>query len=113
MQTEENADIKLFEAIKQNQPHVIRQLIRNGAVVNARNHLGDTPLHLAALCGRDSIVQMLLDAGANPKVKNTAGLSPSAVAGNAGHWHIADNIRAATDKQHQVTRRSDLPQIGG
>jgi ankyrin repeat protein len=41
--------------------------------VSAKDKNGDTPLHLAALHGQDKVVQVLLDAGADPNAMNNYG----------------------------------------
>jgi hypothetical protein len=43
---------------------VARMLLRQGAQVNAVTHSGRTPLHVAAMAGTASMVQLLLDNGA-------------------------------------------------
>ncbi|BCS28802.1 ankyrin repeat domain-containing protein [Aspergillus puulaauensis] len=44
------------------------------AVVNRRNHSGNTPLHWAALNTHLECVKLLVDAGADVSIKNEAGL---------------------------------------
>lgn len=66
---------------------LMRRLIEEGADVEARNHYGDTPLHLAVdwSCNspRDAAepeqiaaVALLLEAGADPDARNNAGNTP-------------------------------------
>ena len=120
MQNDE-ANTNLLEAIKRDQAHVVRQLIREGVNVNARSNLGNTPLHIAAVYGRGEIVDILTDAGAALRAINTAGLTPMNLAANARHWHIADNILRAAVKQQEghtgpVTKyrkHKGPPQVGG
>lgn len=44
---------------------VMRLLLRNGADVNAKNHRGETPLHLAASDGEASRIRLLIESGAD------------------------------------------------
>jgi ankyrin repeat protein len=46
----------------------VRLLLDRGAEVNARSHLNDTALHLAAGQGHAAVVQVLLEAGASVNV---------------------------------------------
>jgi ankyrin repeat protein len=56
-----------------------------GNDVNAANDLGDTPLHGAAYWGKDTIVQFLVDHGAQVNALNKAGASPLQLAeGHSG-----------------------------
>ncbi|KAJ9486986.1 hypothetical protein VN97_g6342 [Penicillium thymicola] len=50
---------------------LVSLLIENGASVDTRTSDGRTPLHLAAERGRRDIFQILLDAGADPSIKDT------------------------------------------
>ena len=59
------------------QSEVVLSLIEAGACVNtASDCTGETALHCAAANGRSSIVQLLLDRGANKRLKDNSGLLP-------------------------------------
>lgn len=45
-------------------------LIKKGASINAKDSIGTTPLGQAVMIGSPPMVQALLAAGANPKIKN-------------------------------------------
>ena len=47
-----------------------------GIDVNAAGRAGETPLHVAAASGRTEAVRLLLDAGANPTLRDYAGRTP-------------------------------------
>jgi ankyrin repeat protein len=47
----------------------IRKLIQHEVPLNQANDKGYTALHLAVLCGRDEVVELLLNAGANPNTQ--------------------------------------------
>ncbi|KAI9328025.1 hypothetical protein DFJ73DRAFT_129880 [Zopfochytrium polystomum] len=46
------------------------------SLIDIKDRNGDTALNVAARIGNRSIVEMLLDAGANPEIENMAGLKP-------------------------------------
>ena len=58
-------------------------------IVNATDLSGDTALNLAARIGNKSIIQQLLEVGANPTIANRGGLRPVDF-GVAGDLHMAD-----------------------
>jgi uncharacterized protein len=49
---------------------------------------GETPLHRAAAYGNAAIIEMLLDAGAEPSIKDANGDTPI----SWGSWHLRDSI---------------------
>jgi cytohesin len=51
-------------------------LMAHGADVNAPDGVGDTPLHHAALDGRNAVIRLLLAAGADVDARNAAGQTP-------------------------------------
>ena len=61
--------------------------------VNAVNEAGDTALHGAAGHGFNSVVRLLVDAGAKVAVKNQEGLTPFAVATARGRKGTAELLR--------------------
>lgn len=52
---------------------IVDLLLEFGAQVNIGNQYADTPLHIAVIFCRPEVVQMLIDAGANPYLVNTRG----------------------------------------
>lgn len=80
------ARVDLFPAIAIGRDDVVAGLLRDqrDAVLAARleaAHRYERPLHFAALRGRARIVDLLLDAGADPVERSRLGLTPLAVAG--------------------------------
>ncbi|ETW09988.1 hypothetical protein H310_00399 [Aphanomyces invadans] len=59
-----------------NSPLVVDFLLARGADVNAIMAWGHTALHVACRAGHADIVRLLLLAGANPSLRNTAGRTP-------------------------------------
>lgn len=66
-----------------------RLCVSLGLDVNARNDLGETPLHGAAISGLDSIVQFLFDRGAEVNARDKRGLSPL---DRSLHYEIAATV---------------------
>jgi len=73
----------LTAAVAGNHKDVVLWLIAGGADVNARNSVGDTPLHVAARCGCLEMVSLLLVRGANATVINARGQTPAGEAAMA------------------------------
>jgi ankyrin repeat protein len=72
----------------------VEELLRAGAVANAANLHGDSALHMAAALGAKgkTAVHHLLAHGADPELENDAGVTPLAVARDAGFADIAQDM---------------------
>lgn len=63
---------------------ITKMLLQAGAMVNHRDRNKCTPLHLQAYSGHPEIIQMLLDAGADPHSCDRKGRSPVFLLGGRG-----------------------------
>lgn len=70
-----------------------RVLLDAGALVDARQGGGYTALHTAAMHGDDLLVDLLLEAGAEPRVRSDDGLDAAGYAERGGHQDLADRLR--------------------
>jgi ankyrin repeat protein len=68
---------------------VTRLLIERGADVNAAQTAGYRPLHQAAVTGREDLVRILLDAGADRTARCDRGKTPAEYARERGHDAVA------------------------
>lgn len=75
-----NAIYSLYEAAATHAPEVISARLREGAAVNLPDEQGNTALHIAAKANDNTIVQLLLNGGADPMAKDAQGRIPSALA---------------------------------
>ncbi|MGJ4727706.1 ankyrin repeat domain-containing protein [Luteimonas sp. SDU101] len=57
-------------------PKTARILIDRGADIHVQDHMGDTPLHLAAFKAEPEVISMLIEAGADPNARNKRGQTP-------------------------------------
>jgi ankyrin repeat protein len=88
-------------------PHHIRLLLESGADVNAKDRHGITPLMYASAMGNTDLAICLLNAGANPLLKDTLrGRNFLMYARARGHW---DTIMAILD---YVRTCPDIPEDG-
>ena len=67
-----------------------RLLLERGADVNAVQTAGYRPLHQAAVAGREDLVRMLLDAGADKSAQCDRGKVPAEYARERGHAAVAE-----------------------
>jgi ankyrin repeat protein len=66
----------LFEAIRANDLNKLRELVAAPGAANLEDKLQWRPLHYAAIYGSVDAVAILLDAGADPDVRNQQGATP-------------------------------------
>ncbi len=74
---------------------IIALLLENHAYIDAASPNGTTPLMMAAQYGTSDAVQLLLDEGADPALKNQLGLTASDFALRVSRKETAETIAAA------------------
>ena len=67
---------ELVTAIRNGDVRVVRQLLDNGADVNARDAEGNTPLILASFYASPECLELLIEKGADVNSANKAGATP-------------------------------------
>ena len=66
----------IFLAISQNNLNSVIQSVQQGALINATDRFGHSPIHYAAFKGNPRIVDFLLNNGANPNTKGRNDSTP-------------------------------------
>jgi len=64
---------------------IARLLLEAGSLVNEGDLIHNTPLHHAALLGDGAMVELLLELGANPQVRDDYLMTPAMFAAASGH----------------------------
>ncbi|ART52044.1 hypothetical protein CBP34_10810 [Acidovorax carolinensis] len=78
---------------------IIALLLENHAYIDAASPNGTTPLMMAAQYGTSDAVQLLLDEGADPSLKNQLGLTASDFALRVSRKETAETIAAAVRRR--------------
>lgn len=73
----------------------VRELIRDGADVNAANNYGATAMQLAAEMGDEDLIDLLLDAGADPDSPNPEGQTALMLVARTGNVDAAKRLLRA------------------
>ncbi|MFA5241164.1 MAG: ankyrin repeat domain-containing protein [Sulfuricella sp.] len=77
--------VTIHEAVKARDAQAVSKFIAaNRGMVNAKNDLGSTPLHIAASTPAPDITRLLLDKGAAVNVKDSSGAAPLHIAAFSG-----------------------------
>lgn len=84
--------IALHVASSQPKRKLVRLVLDYGASINAKDHLGQTPLYLASCNGFASIVKVLLEEGARTNMVTSEGRSSLYKAGGNGRDDVVDLV---------------------
>lgn len=88
--------MKLCDAASRGNVELVEALIKKVGV-NAADYDKRSALHLAAAEGQIEVVEMLLEAKANPRVKDRWGFTPLKDALRGGHQHVVEVLLHAAD----------------
>lgn len=94
----------LHYAASKGREETVRYLLSQKAIVNAPAPDGTSPLMMGALSGNRQVVDMLLQAGADPAMQNAQGLSAASWARSANHEQLADYLDQVTAKRAAAGR---------
>ncbi len=96
----------LMTAIKKHDPYggseLVSLLLQNGANVDFTDSKGVTPLMKAVNVGKENIVRMLLDHGANPNLA-VGKLTPLSLAVKKGHYRV---VKVLLEKEAEVEKKT-------
>jgi ankyrin repeat protein len=108
--TRNTLDTILFVAVKNGEVNSLRELLKQGANVNALEinieHPMNTPLHYAAQFGFHDCVYELLEAGANIEAKNHNDLTPLDIAKQNNHEECVQLLE--NDEEDVSTERFEV-----
>src|SRR5512135_2705049 len=98
-----NADRELLQAIRDNDLRRVAAWLAHGARANCRDEHGRTPLFLAAAATKEqAIAELLLEHGADVRVRTVSGLTPLHVAAAVGD---EARIRLFLDHRAEIDAR--------
>eukprot|EP00013_Stygamoeba_regulata_P008844 CAMPEP_0177684800 /NCGR_PEP_ID=MMETSP0447-20121125/32626_1 /TAXON_ID=0 /ORGANISM="Stygamoeba regulata, Strain BSH-02190019" /LENGTH=700 /DNA_ID=CAMNT_0019194675 /DNA_START=192 /DNA_END=2291 /DNA_ORIENTATION=+ len=82
--SEGNAPLHIAARLADSQgPRIVQLLLGAGARPNAKNHMNETPLHIACKVSNAEVVRLLLAAGAVAAMENSEGQKPAELAESA------------------------------
>lgn len=99
-----NANGQYVLAAKAGQVERVRKLLADGAAVNSRDRLGNSPLNMAASKGNAPLVDLLLSAGADANLANLSEVTPLMGACFVGRPDIVQKLLAASAKTAPMDR---------
>jgi ankyrin repeat protein len=102
------ANTKLFEAVKFGTLKAAKAALDAGASINARDAKDFTPLHYAAEANRRSVVQLLMQHGADANAEDKhLGRTPIDLAASGPGIHMVRLLDEAQRTQGHARRASD------
>lgn len=100
----------IHRAVLSSDAAAVRRALAEGADVNARAEGdGRAPIHLAAAFEDPATLHVLLDAGAQPSVADSAGLTPLHIAVYGRRWNILDELLRRGANPNAIDARKTTP----
>src|ERR1041384_3559547 len=97
-----NVNAELLQAARRGNEATVRTLLDQGAVLDSRNRLGDTPLNIAAKNGHTRLGLLLIERGADVNQKDLAGVTPLMSAAYNGNLELTQAL---------LQRKADLAPV--
>ncbi|MBT5717433.1 MAG: hypothetical protein HOI70_11020 [Opitutae bacterium] len=101
----DQANQSIFQAIAKNDIKSVMQSVQQGALINAADRFGHTPIHYAAYKGNPRIVDYLLNKGGNPNIQGRHKSTPLHSAAWGKNMQVLEllledgaNVNARTDE---------------
>jgi ankyrin repeat protein/TonB-like protein len=103
--------VLLTQAVTSGDAGAVKALLANGADVNERTGGGQTPLILATIFGHINLILLLLDAGADPQLRDNLGLNAVDWAQRRGATEVLDVLsnKPRQPAQTSTTVRTQTP----
>lgn len=102
--------IFFVDAVRENRIDDVRELLKDGADVNAQDMFGgNTGLHWTARLGLKAMARLLIDNGANPNARNDDNDTPLHWAARAGRKELAVILLAHGARVNAVDREGWTP----
>ncbi len=98
----------VHQAVVQENPALVKELLAKGVALDAAGQSEMTALHLAAVRGWDDGCALLLEAGANPNVRDRYGWTPLHLAADNGDPAVVRRLLSAGAKVNAADARSSL-----
>ena len=100
--TDQNGETPLMVAINEQHDDIALLLLEQGADANAQeSRSGMTPLHFAAMAGREALVAPLLERGADLAITDSSGATALDAAEMAGHPQIVELLREEQNRSNE------------
>src|ERR1700754_563164 len=81
---DESINQRLLNAARSNDEPAVEAALNDGAAIDSRNRIGDTPLITACKKGSTAMARMLVEHGANVRQADVAGITPLMAAAYGG-----------------------------
>lgn len=91
--------VPLTQAVTSGDADAVSAVLANGADVNERTGGGQTPLILATIFGHAHLIPLLLDAGADPHLRDNLGLNAIDWAQRRGATEVIDVLTNKADRK--------------
>ena len=83
----------LFQAIESGDPENCASVLEGEVNLSKRNRDGKTPLEMSVLLGKDELVELLLQKGANPNQANPSGGLPTYTSNSPGATVAMETVK--------------------
>ena len=82
----------IFDATKTDDQKSVESFLKSGIAVDSRGEGDETPLHWAALYGRTSIAELLINNNGDVRAKDNSGSTPLHGAAEEGHLELVETL---------------------